>query len=111
MDPTHIRDFLALVGDNADGYPGIPKIGPKTAAQLINRYGTIEEFPDDVLRVNREAALLFKKLATLRTDLPLFKDIEELQWAGPLPTFSSWTEQLADPKLQARVKELHAIRS
>src|SRR5712692_3044558 len=71
--PTFIPDYLALVGDAADGYPGIRGLGPKTVATLINRYGHIEQFPVDVLGANLERALLFKQLATLRIDAPLFK--------------------------------------
>lgn len=82
--PVHIPDYLALVGDSADGYPGIPGIGAKTAARLIQRHGLIEQFPPDVLGDNLEAALLFKRLATLRTDAPLFNDIDELRWKGQL---------------------------
>ncbi len=80
--PTHIPDYLALVGDAADGYSGILGYGPKTAARLINRYGGLEHFPLEVLKDNRERALLFKKLATLRIDAPLFADVEQLRWRG-----------------------------
>src|ERR1700726_2002246 len=73
VDPPLIPDLLALVGDAADGYPGIPGIGAKTATQLLNRHGPIENFPPDVLGKQRKLALLFKNLATLRTDAPLFK--------------------------------------
>src|SRR4029450_5356730 len=66
VSPQLIPDLLALVGDAADGYPGIPGIGPRTAAQLLNRYGPIESFPPDSLR-DRDLALRFKDLATLRT--------------------------------------------
>src|SRR5882724_11334427 len=66
VDPPLIPDLLALVGDAADGYPGIPGIGTKTAVQLLNRYGQIENFPSNVLGELRDLALLFKKLATLR---------------------------------------------
>src|SRR4029079_14056578 len=73
--PEYIPDYLALVGDAADGYPGISGCGPKTEATLINRYGALENFGPDVLNgENRALALLFKDLATLRTDAPLFKD-------------------------------------
>src|SRR6476660_7070728 len=72
VDPPLIPDLLALVGDAADGYPGIRGIGARTAAQLLNRYGRIENFPRKLLGEQREFALLFKKLATLRTDAPLF---------------------------------------
>ena len=100
--PEHIPDFLALVGDSADGYPGIPGIGAVTAARLVNRYGPIEQFPADVLGANRDLALLFKTLATLRTDAPLFEDIDELRWAGPTPTFGAFAERMSDTKLVAR---------
>src|SRR5256885_1287227 len=79
VEPTLIPDFLALVGDAADGYPGIPGIGAITAAQLLNRYGAIEKFPPAVLGDRRDVALLFKDLATLRTDTPLFRSVDELQ--------------------------------
>ena len=108
VDPVHIADYLALVGDSADGYPGIAGIGTKTAAQLVNRYGRIEDFPPDVLGTNIEVALLFKNLATLRTDAPLFSDVDQLRWTGATPAFVEWSERLGDPKLLARVKELEA---
>src|SRR5580765_8403814 len=80
VDPPLIPDLLALVGDAADGYPGIPGIGARTAAQLLNRYGQIENFPSNILGEQRDLALLFKNLATLRTDAPLFKKVEMLRW-------------------------------
>ena len=90
VDPKFIPDYLALVGDAADGYPGISGCGPKTAAQLINRHGPIENFGPEVLtEENRGLALLFKELATLRTDAPLFKDVEELRWRGPTADFAA----------------------
>ena len=89
VDPPLIPDLLALVGDAADGYPGIPGIGAKTAAQLLNRHGPIENFPPDVLGKQRELALLFKNLATLRTDAPLFKKVETLRWRGATPVFAT----------------------
>ena len=83
VDPPLIPDLLALVGDAADGYPGIAKIGPRTAAHLLNQHGRIEDFPPNVLGQQRDLALLFKKLATLRIDAPLFKKVESLRWRGP----------------------------
>src|SRR4030095_6483197 len=84
VSPEFIADSLALVGGGADGYPGIKGLGAKTAASLINRLGPIEDFPEDALNAgNRELALLFKTLATLRTDIALFKRVDELQWKGP----------------------------
>src|SRR6185503_18461045 len=83
VDPQFIPDYLALVGDSADGYPGISGCGPKTAAQLINRYGPLEEFPPNALNdANRPLAILFKDLATLRSDEPLFKNVDVLEWRG-----------------------------
>ena len=102
VDPLLIPDLLALVGDAADGYPGIPGIGPRTAAELLNRYGPIEKFPANILGEQRELALLFKKLATLRTDAPLFKKVEQLRWRGPTPAFAAWTEKMKAPGLLER---------
>ena len=107
--PVHIPDFLALVGDAADGYPGIATYGPKTAAQLINRYGRLEDFPLEILSDgNRKNALLFKDLATLRTDAPLFEDVEELRWNGATGSFPSLAEKIDDPRLAARINELQS---
>ena len=102
VDPVHIPDFLALVGDAADGYPGIPGIGAVTAARLINRYGSLEEFPPGVLGETHDVALLFKRLATLRTDAPLFANVDELHWRGPRDSFAAFTERMAAPKLLER---------
>jgi len=102
VGPTLIPDFLALVGDAADGYPGIPGIGPITAARLLNQHGPIEAFPTAVLGESRERALLFKDLATLRTDAPLFRDAAELAWSGPSPAFAAWTTRLGDARLLER---------
>jgi 5'-3' exonuclease len=103
--PAFIPDYLALIGDSADGYPGIAGCGPKTAATLINRYGQLEQFPREALDHDRELALLFKRLATLRTDAPLFKDVEELSWRGPMPSFAG-IAQKTDPRLSQRVRDL-----
>jgi 5'-3' exonuclease len=102
VDPELIPDFLALVGDAADGYPGISGIGRSTAARLLNRHGHIESFPPEELGESRELALLFKDLATLRTDAPLFRDAGDLQWRGPTPDFAAWTERLGDDRLLQR---------
>ncbi len=108
--PAFIPDYLALVGDAADGYPGIPGLGPKTAASLINRHGHIEQFPVDVLGKNRGRALLFKDLATLRTDAPVFSDVEEVEWKGATESFPSVAEKIGDPRLVTRVQDLAAGR-
>jgi 5'-3' exonuclease len=106
--PEHIPDYLALVGDSADGYPGLPGIGAKTAASLVNRYGRIEDFPPDTLGANTELALLFKTLATLRTDAPLFADVDQLRWSGATAAFPAWAERIGDQRLLAKVQELEA---
>src|SRR5215469_13662460 len=102
VSPALIPDYLALVGDSADGYPGMAGIGPKGAARLIVRYGRIEDFPPQVLGERRDLALLFKKLATLRTDAPVFRDIDELRWRGPTENFSNCCKLLSAPQLVAR---------
>ncbi len=102
VDPPLIPDLLALVGDAADGYPGIPGIGARTAAQLLNRYGQIEKFPADILGDQRKLALLFKKLATLRTDAPLFKKVETLRWRGATPEFAKWAKRMKAARLLER---------
>jgi 5'-3' exonuclease len=102
VEPALIPDFLALAGDAADGYPGVGGVGPVTAARLLNRYGTIEAFPPSVLGSQRDRALLFKELATLRTDSPLFEHVEELRWQGPTPAFGACAEHLGEPRLLER---------
>ena len=102
MGAGHIPDYLASVGDGADGYPGLKGWGPKTAARLIERYGRLEDFPADSLGENRELALLFKTLATLRTDAPLFTDPQTLRWRGPTQDFARCTERLGDTRLLSR---------
>jgi 5'-3' exonuclease len=105
VDPQRIPDYLALVGDSADGYPGIPGIGPKGAASLIERFGGIEDFPAHILGERGELALLFKTLATLREDAPLFTKIDDLKWRGPTTEhFIGVAERIGDPRLRARAE-------
>ncbi|HVS78273.1 MAG TPA: 5'-3' exonuclease H3TH domain-containing protein [Steroidobacteraceae bacterium] len=104
--PQRIPDYLALVGDSADGYPGIEGIGPKGAAALIARYGPIEDFPREVLGERRDLARLFKDLATLRTHAPIRAQAEDTRWQGPTDRFAQWTERLGAPKLLARARAL-----
>ena len=107
MAPQFIPDYLALVGDAADGYPGLAGYGAKSAARLIDRYGRIEDFPAEVLNEDNLArALLFKKLATLRIDAPLFADVDELRWRGATPSFASVVERIGEPRLATRVLDL-----
>ena len=105
VSPQLIPDLLALVGDAADGYPGISGIGARTAAQFLNRYGPIEKFPSKILGEQRDRALLFKKLATLRTDAPLFRKVETLRWRGATPAFAAWTERMEAPRLLERCEK------
>ena len=105
VSPPLIPDLLALVGDAADGYPGIAGIGAKTAAQLLNRYGQIENFPRKVLGEQRDLALLFKNLATLRTDAPLFKKVETLRWRGTTLAFAKWAKRMEAPRLLERCEK------
>jgi 5'-3' exonuclease len=104
VDPQRIPDYLALVGDAADGYPGIAGIGAVTAARLVNRWGPIEDFPLEALHGQRDLALLFERLATLRTDAPLFANVDELRWRGPTAGFAAWVERIGDPRLAERCK-------
>ena len=108
--PASIPDYLALVGDAADGYPGLPGWGAKSAAAVLSKYRRLESIPADwnewhvnvskagalarTLVAERENALLFRTLATLRTDLTVFEDVEQLRWTGPGASFSTISEWL-----------------
>ena len=105
VEPGLIPDYLALVGDSADGYPGIAGIGPKGAVAVLTRYGKIENFPARVLGDRRELALLFKKLATLRTDAPLFANVGELRWRGPTDRFASFCKRIDAQNLLTRARK------
>jgi len=107
--PELIADYLALVGDAADGYPGIAGIGKKGAVSLLTRYGRIEDFPPSVLGERRESALLFKKLATLRTDAQLFADVDELRWRGPTDAFRAWSERIGGRVLERADRTSEAL--
>jgi 5'-3' exonuclease len=102
VDPARIPDLLALVGDAADGYPGVPGIGKVTAAQLVNRHGPLEAFPPEALGEWRELALLFKDLATLRSAPELFHAVDDLRWRGPTPAFAAHADRLGDGRLLDR---------
>ncbi|MBL8272054.1 5'-3' exonuclease [Steroidobacter sp.] len=109
VPPALIADFLALVGDTADGYPGLEGIGRVGAARLVNKHGPIEQFPAEVLSGERlELALLFKRLATLRTDAPLFDNVDVLKWRGPTPEFTAYAEQSGDARLLERCRKAAA---
>jgi 5'-3' exonuclease len=106
--PEYIADYLALVGDSADGYPGISGCGPKTAARMIGQHGHIDDFPSNILGDKKDEALLFKTLATLRTDAKLFKKVDEIRWNGYRPDFPSIAEKVGDLRL---VERLDAIKT
>jgi 5'-3' exonuclease len=109
VEPALIPDFLALVGDAADGYPGIPGIGRATAARLLGRHGTIESFPPSVLGESRDLALLFKNLATLRVDAPLFDSVDALRWHGPTAAFAALVERTGDARLLERCRKAPVV--
>jgi len=102
VEPKLIPDWLALVGDAADGYPGIDGIGAVGAARLLNRHGPIESFPPDLLGARLADALLFKRLATLRTDARLFRRVDALCWRGPTASFAPWTTRAGAARLLER---------
>ena len=106
VEPARIPDYLALVGDSADGYPGIQGIGAVGAARLIARHGPIESFPPETLgAADRKRALLFKDLATLRVDAPLFEDVDDLRWAGPGKEFSAMAATMGADRLVERARK------
>jgi 5'-3' exonuclease len=105
VTPERISDYLALVGDTSDGYPGISGIGPKGAASLIERFGALEDFPPEILGERKSLALLFKRLATLRNDAPLFSDVVSLKWHGATRHFAAIASKLSDPRILARAEK------
>jgi 5'-3' exonuclease len=124
--PASIPDWLALVGDSADGFPGLPGWGAKSAATVLARYGHLEQIPKraeewDVpmrgtarlaptLVEQWERALLFRRLATLRVDAPIGADVDALRWTGPRADFAAWAERLGAPMLQERAAKLTDAR-
>jgi 5'-3' exonuclease len=123
IPPASIPDYLALVGDAADGFPGLPGWGAKSAATVLAKYGHIEAIPRDprdwnlnlanpgklaqTLERDRDLAMLFRQLATLRTDIALFEDVDELRWSGSidsLPDFPRQAMRVSPRAPQARVQ-------
>ena len=127
VPPASIPDWLALVGDSADGYPGLPGWGATSSATVLARYEHLEHIPKlaaewDVsvrgslrlattLTEQRERALLFRELATLRADAPIGVDVDALRWTGPRPDFAAWSERLGAPALHERASKLAAARA
>ena len=111
VEPRLIPDWLALVGDAADGYPGISGIGAVGAAGLLNKHGAIESFPPELLGDRIWQALLFKRLATLRSDAKLFRRVESLRWRGPTDAFTAWAQRADAPRLLERCLAARAALS
>jgi 5'-3' exonuclease len=129
VPPASIPDLLALVGDSADGFPGLPGWGAKSAASILRRWGHLEKIPGDpltwdagvrgaaklnaVLREQFDLALLFRRIATIETDAPVSATVDELRWTGPpdAAAFDAWCRQLGAPGLVARTEKLAAERS
>ena len=130
--PDSIPEWLALVGDRADGFPGLPGWGKRSASVVLSHYGTIEQVPDDVdrwdpavrksvrgaaslasaLTENRGRALLFRTLATLRIERGLLRSVEDLAWHGPDPDFERVSSVLGDPHLYKRATALaHRLKT
>jgi 5'-3' exonuclease len=124
VPPASIPDYLALVGDSADGYPGLPGWGAKTTAAVLAKFGCIEDIPEKssawdlpirggpvlaaTLNEQRDLALLFKDLATLRTNVPVRATADRLRWLGPAKTFEQAAKALADPGLLAKARAIFA---
>ncbi|MCL5428496.1 MAG: flap endonuclease [Chloroflexi bacterium] len=122
VKPQSIPDYLALVGDAADGYPGIPGWGAKSASGVLSKYGHLEAIPEDVrtwqikgmapgraatlaasLEQHREDALLYRRLATLRSDVPLKETLSDLEWQGALPQLKQLCKELGDESIPERL--------
>ena len=120
VDPASIPDYLALMGDSADGFPGLRGWGAKSSAAVLARYRRLEAIPDDAtawdvdvrgraslartLAAHRDDARLFRDLATLRSDVPLFESVDELRWAGPTPAFFDFCARVNEPRLFERAR-------
>jgi 5'-3' exonuclease len=123
--PSSIPDYLALVGDAADGYPGLPGWGVKSAAAVLSKFGHLESIPADsgkwhvdaanasalsgTLKREYDRALLFRTLATLRTDIPLFEDVSQLEWNGPTPAFAAIAARLDAAVTGPKTSNRHAF--
>ena len=122
VPPTSIPDYLALVGDSADGYPGLKGWGKKSAATVLARYGHLERIPDDsaswdvevrsktrlaeTLVADRELAMLFRTIATVVRDAPISRSVDELRWRGPTPAFGAIANTMGAPNMVRRAEDL-----
>jgi 5'-3' exonuclease len=127
VSPQSIPDYLALVGDSADAYPGLRGWGAKSSAAVLGKYGHLESIPADwcewhvnatnasaladTLSRERNRALLFRTLATLRTDLPLFENVDQLRWQGPTPTFDEVAARLDAARTETRLPSVRRAPS
>jgi 5'-3' exonuclease len=127
VPPASIPDYLALVGDSADGFPGLAGFGAKSTAAVLARYGHLEDVPAlaadwDVgvrgagklartLQEEFELALLFRRIATIEVDAPTFDEVDELAWSGPTDDFAAVTERIDAPGLLARARKLAKQRA
>jgi 5'-3' exonuclease len=125
VPPASIPDYLALTGDSADGYPGLPGWGAKSAAALLAHYGTLDRIPDDsrhwavqvraatalaaTLKEYRVQANLFKEIATLRLDAPVFASVDDIRWRGPTPAFPAVCERLGAKNLALRAAAMAVV--
>ena len=126
VPPESIPDYLGLVGDTADGFPGLPGGGAKSASAVLARYGHIEQIPADVadwdvqvrgaaklaatLDEQRELALLFRRIATIALDAPTMRSVDELLWVGPTPEFAALAERIGASRQMTRLERLMAAR-
>jgi 5'-3' exonuclease len=126
VPPESIPDYLGLVGDAADGFPGLPGWGAKSASTVLARYGHIENIPVDVsawdvqirgaaklsatLNEQVELALLFRRIATIALDAPTMHSVDELRWVGPNPEFAALAERIGSARMISRLERLMAAR-
>jgi len=124
VPPESIADYLGLVGDTADGFPGLPGWGAKSAAAVLARYGHLEDIPRDpadwdvtvrsaaklgaTLREQFDDALLFRLIATIQTEAPTISNVDELRWSGPKPELAAVAERMEAPRLVERAEKLAA---
>jgi len=123
VPPRSVPDYLALVGDSADGFPGVPRWGAKSTSAVLGRYRHLEHIPEhagawdvavrgakrlaESLRAHRANAFLFRDLATLREEAVQFENVDELEWRGPTGRFEAVAAHLGRPELWKRAERIH----
>ncbi len=124
VPPESIPDYLGLVGDSADGFPGLPGWGAKSAARILGRYGHLEDIPADpaewdvdvrgagrlalTLQERLADAVLFRRIATVALDAPVSGSVDDLRWRGPQPGFDERCDEIGAPRQRDRARSLHA---